>query len=141
MTVSQAIATLLSENGKIEIDKVYASDGADQNGLCKKPEREVKNLIDGAYEITEQYSFAAKQKVLAETEKMETDAWLEELIYWVDDLAYCSNFPELGSGRKIISMEMTGKPYSIAAEDNETIYQMSLSVTYTREREDTLWKD
>lgn len=141
MTVSQAILVLLSQNGKIEIDKVHALDGADQNGLCKKPEREVRNLINGTYEIMEQYGFMAKQKVLAGTEKMETDAWLEELIYWVDDTSYCGSFPELGNGRRIISMEMTGTPSSIAAEDNEITYQMSLSVTYTREREDLIWKD
>lgn len=136
MTVSQAIVTLVSGNEKIEIDKVHALDGADQNGLSRKPEREVKNLMDGTYEITEQYSFTAKQKVSAGTERMETDAWLEELIYWVDDTSYYNDFPELGSGRNIVSMEIAKASCSIAAEDNETTYQMSLSVTYTRERED-----
>lgn len=136
MTVSQAISVFLAENERVGIDTIHPLEGADQNGLSKKTERSIRNFINSEYEITESYEFVAKQTVLSASDRKEADEWLEELIYWTDDRSYYGNFPELGNNRKIVNIDLTGAPSSIAEEDNETRYKMSLSITYTRERED-----
>ena len=136
MTVSKYITDLLKQYEGIEIETNHVSDGSDKYGLFKSPSRNVNNFTDGSYEITEFYQFLARQKTVSSSERKEADEWLEELTYWVDDLVVNYEFPPLGKGRTVTGMSITGCPYPMDAKDRDTIYQMSLSITYIREREE-----
>lgn len=136
MTISQAIVDFLSGYEEIEIDMNHVSDGSDRYGLFKSPSRDTKDFICSEYEITEYYNFIAKQVSVSASERKESDEWLEDLAYWVDDKSYAGDFPDLGKNRKIRNVEITGIPYPMETNEKETLYQMSLSITYTRERED-----
>lgn len=136
MTISAYIVKLLNNYEGIKIDTNHVSEGSDQYGLFKSPSRDIKKFNDSSYEITEYYQFLARQSAASRPERKEADEWLEDLTYWVDDLSYNYNFPSIDGNRKVTGLEITGSPYPMEADDKETLYQILLSITYTREREE-----
>lgn len=132
MTISKYIADLLELNKEISIETNHIKDGSDKYGLFKSPSRDVKELIDGSCEITEHYQFVARQETNSESERKETDEWLEDLAYWADDLGHIYKFPEIDGNRRVTGFSITGNPYPMEADSRETLYQMALSITYER---------
>ena len=136
MTISAYIVDLLKNYEGIQIDMNHMPDGSDKYGLFKSPGRNIKDFTDGSYEITEFYQFSARQTTLSKAERKEVDEWLEDLAYWADDFSYNYQFPDIDKNRKVTGFSTTGNPYPMVADDRETMYEMSLSITYIRERED-----
>ena len=136
MTVSAYITELLKLYGDIEIDLNHVADGSDKYGLFKSPARDIKEFNDGSYEITEFYQFLARQNTLSQPERKEADEWLEELAYWADDFGFNYEFPKLGKSRRVTGFSITGNPCPMEIEGRGTLYQISLSITYIREREE-----
>ena len=134
MTISAYIVNLLKNYEGIEIDTNHMADGSDQYGLFKSPSRDIRDFNDGTYEITEYYQFLARQSGVSKSERKEADEWLEELAYWIDDLTYYYSLPELDKNRQVTGVSITGSPYPMEANDKEAMYQILLSITYTRER-------
>lgn len=135
MTISAYITRLLKNYESIKIDTNHVSEGSDKYGLFKSPSRNIKEFTDGSYEITEFYQFAARQSTNSLSERKEADEWLEDLAYWADDFPYNYKFPPLDKNRKVTGFSITGNPYPMEADNNDTLYEMSLSITYIRERE------
>ena len=59
---------------------------------------------------------------------------MEDLVYAVDDYIYTHDWPELTGNRTIQDVEITGCPYPIETTDEDLLYQISLNITYVRER-------
>ena len=135
MTISAAVASWLSFYKAMEVDTNHISDGSDQFGLFKSPTRTTKEYTNGSYEITEFYQFYARQASVSEEDRKDSDAWLEDLAYWADDFPFEYAYPTLDGNRKINKIELTGIPYPMEADSSDTLYQMSLAITYTRQRE------
>lgn len=135
-TISEAIVTFIKSYQTIEIDTSHIQDGSDTYGLFKSPNRDVKLFNDYSQEITEYYQFMAKQSSISNTDRKTADEWLEDLTYWVDDYSLNYAYPTLTDNRKITNIELTGCPYPMETTEDETLYQMSLKITYTREREE-----
>lgn len=135
MTISAAVASWLSFYESMEVDTNHIEDGSDKYGLFKSPTRTTKEFTDGSYEVTEFYQFYARQASVSEEDRKDSDAWLEDLSYWADDFPFNYNYPALDGGRKIDKIELTGTPYPMESGSSDTLFQMSLSVTYIRERE------
>ena len=136
MTISKAITQWLKGYENINIETNHIKDGSDKYGLFKSPARDIKNFNDNSQEITEYYQFMAKQSAVSDTERKEADEWLEDLTYWVDDYPLNYEYPDVGGNRKIESIELTGCPYPMESTEDEILYQMSLKITYSREREE-----
>lgn len=134
MTISAYIVNLLKNYEGIEIDTNHMADGSDQYGLFKSPSRDIRDFNDGTYQITEYYQFLARQSGVSKSERKEADEWLEELAYWIDDLTYYYSLPELDKNRQVTGVSITGSPYPMEANDKDAMYQILLSITYTRER-------
>lgn len=137
MTISAYIVSLLKNYENLEIDMNHMSDGSDQYGLFKSPSRDIKDFTDGSYQITEYYQFLARQSAVSRSERKEADEWLEDLAYWIDDFPYNYSFPPIDKNRKVSGLSITGSPYPMEADDKETMYQILLSITYIREREES----
>lgn len=137
MTISKYIINFLSNYlESILIQTNHLEEGPDNYGLFKSPAREIKNYTDGSCEITEHYQFFAKQHGVSEADRKDSDEFLEELTYWVDDYPVNYEYPPIDGGRTVTNISITGCPYSLDVEDNnEVIYQIMLSITYTRNRE------
>lgn len=136
MTISAYIVDLLSNYGGIKIDTNHMEKGSDQYGLFKSPSRDIEEYNDSSYKVTEYYQFLARQSACSKTERKEADEWLEDLTYWLDDFPVNYDFPALDKGRRVIGMSITGSPYPMESRDKDTLYQILLSITYEREREE-----
>ena len=136
MTVSAYIVNLLSNYEGIEIDTNHVADGSDKYGLFKSPSRNITEFNDNSYEITEFYQLIARQKTVSNSERKEADEFLEDLTYWIDDFSTNYEYPELGNNRKVSKIAITGCPYPMIAEDKDIEYQLSISITYLRERKE-----
>jgi len=136
MTISAALASWLSYYEAMEVDTNHITDGSDKYGLFKSPNRTTKEFNNGTYEITEFYQFFARQASVSETDRKDADEWLEDLAYWADDFPFLYDYPALNGGRKIDKIALTGAPYPMETGSGDTLFQMSLAVTYAREREE-----
>lgn len=134
-TIAQAVSAWLSLYRDVETETNHIKDGSDKNGLFRSPNRTVRHFLDGCYEVTEYYQFFARQKSVGEADRKDSDEWLEALVYWADDYPLLYEYPELTNGRKITLIEVTGAPYPMEGDARSTLYQISLAVTYQRERE------
>lgn len=136
MTISAYIVNLLKKYNGMKIETNHVPDGSDKYGLYKSPSRETKGFADGSYQITEYYQFFARQAGCSPSERKEADEWLEDLTYWLDDFSYNYDFPAIDGNRRVEGISINGCPYPMADDCKGTLYQMSLSITYIRERED-----
>lgn len=139
MTVSKAIVKWLAGYGvkpiKISTDQV--GEGADSLGLFKSPNRETENFNDAAYRITEYYQLYVIRDGQEDRDRCDNDEWLENFAYWVDDCGCSGNLPVLNNNRTCEMIALSGTPYMMEARENSTaLYQMSLKITYRREREE-----
>lgn len=135
MTISQYIVELLKNYEGLKIETNHVSDGSDRNGLFKSPSRSIKEYTDGSYEITEYYQFLARQPAASDDDRKEADEWLEDLTYWVDDFILNYAFPPIDGNRRVTGLSVTGIPAPMEEGEKDIVYQMSLSITYLRERE------
>ena len=137
MTISKYISDFISTYlDGVRIDTNHLADGPDKYGLFKSPTRDVRYNIDGSYEITEHYQFFVKQDGVSEGDRKDSDEFLEELTYWMDDYPLQYAYPDIDGNRKVTNISITGCPYFMDVEnDNEVVYQIMLSITYTRESE------
>ena len=132
-TISAAIVEMFDNLG-FTIHTNHLSDGSDKYGLFRSPARAKTENIDGSCIITEAYQFFGRLDSLSETEREDAEEQMEALVYAVDDYIYNYDYPELTDSRTIQDVEITGCPYPIETTDEDLLYQISLNITYLRER-------
>ena len=135
MTISEAISKWLAEYDGIVVDTNHVSDGSDKYGLFKSPQRNIVSHVDSSYEITEYYQLLARLNSLSEDDRKDSDELLEKLTYWADDYPFIYEYPALDGNRQILNISVTGSPYPLSTDSSDTVYQLSIEITYTRERE------
>ena len=135
MTISEAISKWLAEYDGIDVDTNHVSDGSDQYGLFKSPQRNIVSHVDSSYEITEYYQLLARLNSLSEDDRKDSDEQLEKLTYWADGYPFNHEYPVLDGNRQILNISVTGSPYPLSTDSSDTVYQLSIEITYTRERE------
>lgn len=132
-TISAAIVEMFEGLG-FSIHTNHLSDGSDRYGLFRSPARSTEENIDGSYLVTEAYQFYGRLDSMSETEREDAEEQMESFVYAVDDYIYNHDYPELTGNRTIQDVQITGCPYPIETTDQEILYQISLSITYLRER-------
>lgn len=133
MTISQYISKFLKNYENITIETNHVADGSDKYGMFKSPARDIDTYIDGNYTITEYFNFFAKQSAISESERKESDEWLEDFMYWLDDYAIDNEYPDIDGNRRIMNIHATGCPTPMFDDENDITYQISMSITYERE--------
>lgn len=132
-TISAAIVEVFDNLG-FTICTNHLNDGSDRYGIFRSPGRTITEQIDGSYIATEAYQFFGRLDSLSETEREDAEEQMEALVYAVDDYIYNYDYPELTDNRTIQNIEITGCPYPFETTDEDLLYQISLNVTYLRER-------
>ena len=130
MTVSRSIVEWLKgyDMTAVKVDTDQVGEGADSLGLFKSPNRETTAYNDGSYQIVEYYQLFVVRD------------GQENFAYWVDDARYQGNLPQLDRDRQCTDLELAGTPYMFEARENNTaLYQVSLKITYVRERGGDEW--
>jgi len=133
MTISKYITEFLKGYESIKIDTNHVAEGSDKYGLFKSPSRDKTDFIDGSYEVTEYYQFFARFSSVADAERKESDEWLEEFTYWLDDYKVLDIYPDIDGDRRVVEISATGCPTALTDADDKILYQITLSIKYERE--------
>lgn len=136
MTITKYIAEFLEKYESMRIHTNHMPDGSDQNGLFKSPTRDKLEYNEGNCKITEHFQVYFRQGSVSDEERKESDEWLEKLVYWIDDYGFIYEYPEIDGKRSVKDIKVTGLPTPFDYEQDDIVYQMSLSITYEREREE-----
>lgn len=132
-TISAAIVEMFDNLG-FTINTNHLNEGSDRYGLFRAPSRTTEEHIDGSYLITEGYQFFGRLDSMSETEREDAEELMEQFVYSVDDYLLTHDYPELTGSRTIQTVDITGCPYPFETTDEDLLYQISLSITYLRER-------
>ena len=136
MTITKYIVEFLEKYESMRIYTSYMPEGSDKNGLFKSPSRDKIEYNGGNCKITEHFQVYFRQISVSDEERKETDEWLENLVYWIDDYGLLYDYPEIDGNRSVEDITVTGLPTPFEYEQDDIVYQMSLSITYEREREE-----
>lgn len=138
MTISKSITEWLKGYGMkaVRVDTDQVGEGADSLGIFKSPNRDVTGYNNASYQLTEYYQLFVVRENQENIDREDNDEWLENFAYWVDDCQYKGIFPKLDNSRICDGILLSGTPYMFETKENNTaVYQISLKITYRRERE------
>lgn len=99
-------------------------------GVYKQPTRTVTELIDGSAIVQEVYYLLFRQPAQLAAERLSTDEYLEKIESWVEAQNWEGNFPDIGA--PVHDVEVSNTFYLMDREDNEAVYQLSISLTFER---------
>lgn len=134
MTVSEALKNWLRGCDCVEIvdvdtDRLEAN--AESLGLYKQAQRETTAFLDGSAEITEYYYFLARWPTTLESERVNSQTIMSNLESWIEDKNLGNELPEVPGVEKVF---VANGFYMLEAESDEAVYQVSIGITYLKER-------
>ncbi len=137
MTVSEAIIKWLKMFSLEEYQKMKHIDTDLMHGdinyaLIKEPIRNVKTYLSGTKVITERYMLAVRLPASTNTDCMENNGFGEALEQWVEEQTCNRVFPEIPNA-KVQKVEVTTPFFMDKTETNNSIYQMTVGITYVKE--------
>ena len=138
MTVSEAIIKWLKtfnpeEYWKMkQVDMEIQSANVDSYSLVKEPVRNEKKYITGRKVITEHYMLQARLSSQTNTERIENNGFGEALEEWVSDQNNAKNFPKVPDAT-VQSVNVTTPFYLGKTETNNSIYQLTVAISYEKQ--------
>lgn len=138
MTVSGAIIKWLKTFNPEEYWKIKHIDTDLMHGnvdyaLVKEPVRNVKAYITGAQEITDHYMIAARLPSITNDDCIDNTGFGEALEEWVIEQNVSKNLPEI-TDAVVQKVSVTSPFYMGKIENNKSIYQMTVGITYVKEK-------
>lgn len=134
MTVSEALKNWMRGCDCVEIvdvdtDRLEAN--AESLGLYKQAQRETTAFLDGSAEITEYYYFLARWPTTLESERVNSQTIMSNLESWIEDKNMDDELPEVPGVERVF---VANGFYMLEAESDEAVYQVSIGITYLKER-------
>lgn len=138
MTVSEAVIQWLmgfdpseyQRMKKIHTDMQPA--GVDAYSLVKEPVQDVKTFISGKQVFTDHYMIRARLSNHEDMDRIENNGFGEALEEWVREQDRNKNFPQI-AGRSVKYIRTTTPFHVGMTENNNSIYQMTISIQYVKE--------
>ena len=135
MTVSKALITWLYGFGSISVDENIDTDTLAANaaayGLYKTPQTVIVPFVDGGRDVTAYYTLCVRQRANQERKRQDNQGWLEALEQWVRTQNRAQNLPDMGDNRECYGVGIANTFTMQDAENEESVYQMTLSISYT----------
>lgn len=137
MTVSESIIKWLKSFNPTEYWKMKHIDTDVMHGnvdyaVIKEPVRNVKTYLSGTQIITEHYMLAARLPTNTNTNCMDNTGFGEALEQWVWEQTCNKVFPDI-PGARVQKVEVTTPFYKGPTATNNSIYQMTVGITYVKE--------
>lgn len=132
ITVSQSVIKWLKEFEKSSINTDIQPAKVNSYSLVKEPIINKKTFISGRVRATEHYTLMARLESQIDVSRVENNAWGESLEQWVYEKNRKKELPEL-EGANVQSVAVTTPFYLGKSEANESVYQLTISITYERE--------
>lgn len=133
--IEEILKKWLMEYGEAEITDITTESIEAIGGyaIYKTPQRSEKPYMDGSKLITEHYSFFTRRASQLDEECIANNIFLEELADWIEGRDMDEDYPQMPEG--MICEEISVDDNSILLqEDRETIYQLTIAITYLKER-------
>lgn len=113
----------------IDTDRLEAQ--AESMGIYKQATRDVDEYIDGSKLISEYYYFLTRQSAHLESERIGAQEFLTQIEGWVEESEYNEIYPKIPGIERIF---IANGFYMTDAETDESVYQISIGITYQKER-------
>ena len=135
MTVVEAIKKWLNVNNvsvkEIEIDMLPA--GINTLALMKSPTNQVNEYIDGSQKRTEYYTLYIRKESQFNDERIDNNAFFEDLENKVMEWNLDGNLPQLDGKRHCDNISISGTTYLFQSQENESIYSLTFEIIYRKE--------
>ena len=135
MTVVEAIKKWLNVNNvtvkEIEIDMLPA--GINTLALMKSPTNQVEEYIDGSQKRTEYYTLYIRKESQFNDERIDNNAFFEDLENKVMEWNLEGNLPQLDGKRHCDNISISGTTYLFQSQENESIYSLTFEIIYRKE--------
>lgn len=100
--------------------------------VIKEPVINKKSFISGKTRATEHYTLMVRLDSQLDESRIDNNEWGESLEQWIEEQDRNKNYPEIdGTVRNI---EITTPFYMGIGDMQESIYQLTISITYEREK-------
>lgn len=113
----------------IDTDRLEAQ--AESMGIYKQATRDVDEYIDGSKLISEYYYFLTRQSAQLESERIGAQEFLSQIEGWVEESEYNEIYPKIPGIERVF---IANGFYMTDAETDESVYQISIGITYQKER-------
>ena len=113
----------------IDTDRLEAQ--AESMGIYKQATRDVDEYIDGAKLISEYYYFLTRQSAQLESERIGAQEFLSQIEGWVEESEYNEIYPKIPGIERVF---IANGFYMTDAETDESVYKISIGITYQKER-------
>lgn len=113
----------------IDTDRLEAQ--AESMGIYKQATRDVDEYIDGSKLISEYYYFLTRQSAQLESERIGAQEFLSQIECWVEESEYNEIYPKIPGIERVF---IANGFYMTDAETDESVYQISIGITYQKER-------
>lgn len=132
MTISSALKEWLSKYDGFELidtDRLEAT--PESYGLYKQPTIEEIKYVDGTALRTEFYYFLARENSQLESYRKENHDVLESFERWIENQVEAGNVPKI---KNFDEVGITNSFYLQEEDDEESIYQLGIYVTFLKEK-------
>nr|DAW31465.1 MAG TPA: Minor capsid protein from bacteriophage [Caudoviricetes sp.]DAX90653.1 MAG TPA: Minor capsid protein from bacteriophage [Caudoviricetes sp.] len=104
---------------------------AESLGIYKQPTNETVDYIDGSTLCTDYFYIVARQEAQEERDRVSNQEFLEQFEQWIAEQNYKSNYPQ---GYNIEEISVANSFYMQETDGEQAVYQISVGVTYRKER-------
>ena len=132
MTVSQSVIAWLNKFEQKSVNTDIQPAKVNSYSLVKEPIINKKAFISGRVRATEHYTLMARLESQMDSSRVENSAWGEKLEEWVRDMCKKKDLPVI-DGATVQSVNITTPFYLGKSEVNESVYQLTISITYEKE--------
>ena len=131
-TVSQSVIKWLKGFEQSSINTDIQPAKVNSYSLVKEPVINKKTFISGRVRATEHYTLMARLESQIDVSRVENNVWGESLEQWVYEKNKKKELPRL-EGVNVQNVTVTTPFYLGKSEANESVYQLTISITYERE--------
>lgn len=104
---------------------------AESLGIYKQPTNETVDYIDSSTLCTDYFYIVARQEAQEERDRVSNQEFLEQFEQWIAEQNYKSNYPQ---GHNIEEILVANSFYMQETDGEQAVYQISVGVTYRKER-------
>lgn len=136
MTVAESLIKWLmefNEEGRrmqnIDVDRQSAE--VESYSLIKEPAVNSTRNVLGEETVTAHYTLMARLASNTNTDRIENNAFGEEIEAWIEKKAYRGEYPSLQKG-KVTDIKVTTPFFVGITESNNSVYRMTVALIYEK---------
>lgn len=137
MTVAESLKKWLCGFDKADFSEIltdFIDAPPDCISIFKSPNKSIVKFNDGSRQITEYYQFFFRQPTQLDKKRIENQRLLADLEEWVEQRNYSEDYPELHENLVCEEIDIANSATINSQEDDNAIYQITLSIQYLKER-------